>query len=127
MSNLEEEVIQIVRAVLDDYSFQDIVDDAMSNSEVMTKGDFDPSDYDILNEDEVNDRIENTIKYKVEEIMERKISEFDQGAHDNELIPLVDRIEKLEDKLLAIHRLLGHTADVITYLSSFQKEDTNEL
>lgn len=125
---LEEAVEKSVAQAIRDADIADLVTNVLDHTNivrsaimmeldsenVLTRGNFDPSDYDVLNVDEVEYKIKEEIDYLLEEKMS------DENAS------LLARIEKLEEQALATQRLLGHAADVITYLTSFQKEKTDE-
>ena len=103
MSELGNAVAEVVREVLDDYSFQDIVDDAMGNSEALTAGNFDPHDFDIITKDTVDDYLSAAIETLRE----------DDHSGVAEL-----RLEALEEDVLHLKVMLGKAADLITCLSA---------
>tara|TARA_R110000824_G_scaffold102703_2_gene244419 strand:- start:50 stop:394 length:345 start_codon:yes stop_codon:yes gene_type:complete len=103
MSNLEEEVGQVARDVLDSYDFKDIILDEMNNHEVMTLGGFDPDDFDIVTKDTVDDYLSAAIETLRE----------DDHSGVAEL-----RLEALEEDVLHLKVMLGKAADLITCLSA---------
>ena len=103
MSELGNAVAEVVREVIEDYSFQDIIDDAMSNSEVITKGDFDPDDFDIVTKDTVDDYLSAAI----------------EALREDGLSGVAElRLEALEEDVLHLKVMLGKAADLITCLSA---------
>ena len=94
---------EVVREVLDDYSFQDIVDDAMGNSEALTAGNFDPHDFDIITKDTVDDYLSAAIN----------------TLREDDLSGVAElRLEALEEDVLHLKVMLGKAADLITCLSA---------
>ena len=103
MSNLEEEVGQVVRDVLDSYDFKDIILDEMNNHEVMTLGGFDPHDFDIITKDTVDDYLSAAIN----------------TLREDDLSGVAElRLEALEEDVLHLKVMLGKAADLITCLSA---------